>query len=155
MVLLLKNLAFSTGDRRDVGLIPGSGRPAGGQHGSPLQCSCLENPTDRGAWRTTVHGVAQSWTWLKRLSTQHNIHKIYLLNHFSAFSKVVLSTRIFLCNYHYFPSSKLFLPCKTKALSLDSNYSFRLSLSVLLSVSMVLTTIYTSYKGSHTVFVFL
>jgi len=31
-------------------------------NGNPLQCSCLENPRDRGAWWATVHGVAQSWT---------------------------------------------------------------------------------------------
>ena len=35
----------------------------------PLQCSCLENPRDRGAWWAAVYGVAQSWTWLKRLSS--------------------------------------------------------------------------------------
>ena len=33
----------------------GSGRSLGGGHGNPLQCSCLENPVDRGAWRATVH----------------------------------------------------------------------------------------------------
>ena len=32
----------------------------GGGHGNPLQYSCLENPMDRGAWRATVHGVAES-----------------------------------------------------------------------------------------------
>ena len=37
-------------------------------NGSPLQYSCLENPVDRGAWWAAVHSVAQSWTWLKRLS---------------------------------------------------------------------------------------
>ena len=31
-------------------------------NGSPLQCSCLENPRDRGAWWAAVNGVAQSWT---------------------------------------------------------------------------------------------
>ena len=36
--------------------------------GNPLQCSCLENPVDRGAWWAAVHRVAQSWTWLNRLS---------------------------------------------------------------------------------------
>ena len=36
--------------------------------GSPLQCSCLENPRDRGAWWATVHGVTQSQTRPKRLS---------------------------------------------------------------------------------------
>ena len=39
-----------------LGSIPGSGRPLGEGHGSPLQYSCLENPMDRGAWRATVHG---------------------------------------------------------------------------------------------------
>ena len=36
-------------------------------NGSPLQYSCLENPMDRGAWRATVHRVAESWT---RLATK-------------------------------------------------------------------------------------
>ena len=36
---------------------PGLGRSPGGGHGNPLQYSCLENPMDRGAWQTTVHGV--------------------------------------------------------------------------------------------------
>ena len=38
-------------------------------NGNPLQCSCLENPRDRGAWWAAVYGVAQSWTWLKRCSS--------------------------------------------------------------------------------------
>ena len=38
-------------------------------NGNPLQCSCLENPRDRGAWWAAVHGVAQSRTRLKRLSS--------------------------------------------------------------------------------------
>ena len=38
-------------------------------NGNPLQCSCLENPRDRGAWWAAVYGVKQSWTWLKRLSS--------------------------------------------------------------------------------------
>ena len=36
---------------------------------NPLQCSCLENPRDGGAWWAAVYGVAQSWTWLKWLSS--------------------------------------------------------------------------------------
>ena len=39
-----------------------------GGHGNPLQYSCLENPMNREAWRATVHRVAQSRTWLKRLN---------------------------------------------------------------------------------------
>ena len=38
-------------------------------NGNPLQCSCLENPRDRGAWRAAVYGVAQSQTRLKGLSS--------------------------------------------------------------------------------------
>ena len=58
--------AYNTGD---LGLIPGLGRPPGEGNGNPLQYSCLENPMDRGAWQTTVHGAAKSQTRLKGLST--------------------------------------------------------------------------------------
>ena len=66
---MVKYMAASAGDTRDVGLIPGLGRSPGGWHGNPLQYSCLENPKDREAWQATVHGVAESQTQLKRLST--------------------------------------------------------------------------------------
>ena len=46
----------------DVGSIPGLGRSPGEGNGNPLQCSCLENPLDRGAWWATVHGVTKSQT---------------------------------------------------------------------------------------------
>ena len=59
---MVKNSPASAGDIRDVGSIPGSGRSPGGGRDNPLQCSCLENPMDRGAWRPTVHGVAESDT---------------------------------------------------------------------------------------------
>ena len=54
--LTLKNLPANAGDIRDVNSIPGLGRSPGGGHGNPLQCSCLENPTDRGSWRATIRG---------------------------------------------------------------------------------------------------
>ena len=38
-------------------------------NGNPLQCSCLENPRDGGAWWAAIYGVIQSWTRLKRLSS--------------------------------------------------------------------------------------
>ena len=41
-------------------------------NGNPLQCSCLENPRDRGAWWASIYGVAQNWTRLKRLSSSSN-----------------------------------------------------------------------------------
>ena len=45
----------------DLGLIPGLARSPGGGHGNPHEYSCLENPTDRGTWWTTVYGVANNW----------------------------------------------------------------------------------------------
>ena len=62
MALVVKNLPANSGDIRDVGLIPVSGRSPGGGFGTPLQYSCLENPMDRGAWWATVHGVTKSQT---------------------------------------------------------------------------------------------
>ena len=54
--LMVKNLPASSGDARDPGSIPGSGRSPEGGNDSPLQYSCLGNPMDRGAWWATVHG---------------------------------------------------------------------------------------------------
>ena len=54
-----KESACSVGD---PGSMPGLGRSPGGGHGNPLQCSCLENHMDIGAWRATVHGVTESDT---------------------------------------------------------------------------------------------
>ena len=44
-------------------------------NGNPLQCSCLENPRDGGAWWAAVYGVAQSWTRLKRLGSSGGSNK--------------------------------------------------------------------------------
>ena len=43
----------------------------------PLQCSCLQNPRDRGAWWAAVYGVAQSWTRLKRLSSSSRSSSLF------------------------------------------------------------------------------
>ena len=42
-------------------------------NGNPLRCACLENPRDGGAWSAAVYGVAQSRTWLKRLSSSSRV----------------------------------------------------------------------------------
>ena len=52
----------------DLGSIPGLGRSPGKGNGYLFQYSCPENSMERGAWRATVHGVAQSQTQLKGLS---------------------------------------------------------------------------------------
>ena len=63
----------------NVGLIPGSGRSSGGGHGNPLQYSCLENLMDRGAWRATVPGVAESRTQLSRRTHIYNYIYLYAI----------------------------------------------------------------------------
>ena len=70
--LVVKNLPANAEVVRDSGSIPGSGRSPEGGHGNPLQCSCLENPMDRGAWWAAVREVAKTRTRLKQLSTQYN-----------------------------------------------------------------------------------
>ena len=60
MVLVLKNPPANAEDVRDVGLIPGLGRSPGGDHGNPVQYSCLENPMDREAWQAVVWRVIKS-----------------------------------------------------------------------------------------------
>ena len=55
----------------DPGSIPGLGRSPGEGKGNLLQYSCLENPTDRGAWQVTVHGVAKSRTRLSDFTSLH------------------------------------------------------------------------------------
>ena len=60
MELMVKNLPANAEDVEDVGSILGSGKFLGGEHGNPLQNSCLENPMGRGAWWATVLGVAES-----------------------------------------------------------------------------------------------
>ena len=67
--LVVKNPPARTGGIRDMSSFPGLGRSPGGGHGNPLQCSCLENPMNRGTWRAIVHRVTKSQTRLKRLST--------------------------------------------------------------------------------------
>ena len=62
VVLVVKNLPASAGDLRDTG----------GRHGIPLQCSCLENPMDRGAWQATVHVLAELDT--TEVLSMHSMH---------------------------------------------------------------------------------
>ena len=57
-------------------------------NGNPLQCFCLENPRDRGAWWAAIYGVAQSQTRLKRLSSSSS----------SSSSRVILPITFLLCN---------------------------------------------------------
>ena len=68
----------NAGDERDTGSVPGSGRSPGEGNGNSLQCSCLENSMDRGAWRATVHGVTESDAierlWLSTHTCKFGLH---------------------------------------------------------------------------------
>ena len=57
---MVKNPPANAGEVRDMGSIPGSGRSPNGVHGNALQYFCLENPMNRGAWWSTIHGIAKS-----------------------------------------------------------------------------------------------
>ena len=67
VALVVKNPPANVEDIGDAGRFLDQEDSCAGGHGNPLQHSCLENPTDRGAWQATVHRVVKSWTWLKRL----------------------------------------------------------------------------------------
>ena len=58
VALVVKNLPANAGDMRDLGPVPGLGRSPGEGNGNPLQCSCLENPTEESGV-ATVRGVTR------------------------------------------------------------------------------------------------
>ena len=107
----------------DLGSIPRSGRSPGEGNGHPLQCSCLENPRDGGAWWAAVYGVAQNRTRLKWLSSsssrQGHRHGLDLQASTYFSISISLGPPLVLSNNHskllgipwmYFHSSKLPLP---------------------------------------------
>ena len=74
------------------GSIPGSGRSPGDGNGNPLQYSCLENPTDGGAWLASVHGVAKSQRRLSDFTTTREA--LHAAVHGVAKSRTRLSNRV-------------------------------------------------------------
>ena len=88
-MLVVKNpLPANVGNARDTGLIPGSGRFPEEGNGSPLRYSCLENPTDSGAWWAIVLGVVNGRT---RLSTAGG--RAYMVNDFSFLQEVAFTNK--------------------------------------------------------------
>ena len=93
---ILKNLPANVGDIRDAGLIHGSGRSPGGEHGNPLQYACLENPMERGTWPAIVHRVTKSWTQMKQLS-MHAYPAIWITEQsvpFTSFTMVISLSKV-------------------------------------------------------------
>ena len=74
--------------------VPRLGRSPGGEHGNPLQDSCLENPMDRRAYWVSVYRVTKSWTRLKGLSTHtesiYYNRKVFFKEYFSPGEILVL-----------------------------------------------------------------
>ena len=73
----------STYNAGDPGTIPRLERSPGEGHDNPLQCSCLENPMDRGAWRATAHEVTKSQTQLTHTLTHTHTHTHTHIQHTS------------------------------------------------------------------------
>ena len=61
---MVKNPLANAGDMKDMGSMPGLGRSPGEGNCNPLQCSCLENSMNRGAWWAVVPGIAKIQTHL-------------------------------------------------------------------------------------------
>ena len=99
-------------------------------NGNPLQCSCLENPRDSGAWWAAVYGVAQSRTRLKRLSSSSKEHGSLIL-------------------YHKLQAQKVAFPCFSPH---QSNFS--LALSYFSSFIWYLSFSETSQYGSILLYLF-
>ena len=66
---MVKNPPASTGDGRDKGSIPGSGKSLGGGNGTQPHCSCLENFMGKGIWQAAVHVVSKESDMAEHLST--------------------------------------------------------------------------------------
>ena len=77
VAVVIKTPSVNSGDLRDAGLIPVSGRSPWREDSNPFQYSCLENPMGRIAWQTTVHRISQCWTQLKRLRMQSCMRAYY------------------------------------------------------------------------------
>ena len=86
----------------DLGLIPGLGRSLGKGNGNSLQYSCLENFTDRGAWKATVHGIPKSGTHLSFhfYNSKHQPSSTFFLIGWTEILSLKLKYKIFCAPLH-------------------------------------------------------
>ena len=78
----------------DPGSISGLGKSSGEGNGNPLQYSCLRNPTDRGAWQVSVHGVAKSRTLLTEQQQKQLTQKLGNLSKLRFTEEMLLSAAV-------------------------------------------------------------
>ena len=93
---VVKNLPANAGD---AGVIPGSGIYPGGENGNPFQYSCLENPTEGGAWWTAIHGVAKSGIRLRMSKTHLFVCAGFFVHPFPLFYSDISKGRMF-CKFY-------------------------------------------------------
>ena len=93
-------------------------------NGNPLQCSCLENPRDRGAWWAAIYGVQQSWTCLKRLgsSSSMSIESVMPSNYLIFCHPLLLMPSIF-------PSIRVFSSESVLRIRWPKDWSFSFNVS--------------------------
>ena len=110
------------------------GRSPGEGNGSPLQCSCLENPMDRGAWRAIVHGVAKSWTWLSNMCvTSTHMLQVHCFHNTFSFLPWTLQWTVDNCLFNLNFISNLY----TSHISLSNIRTVRIELKVALKNDVV------------------
>jgi len=111
------------------GSITRSGRSPGEGNGYPIQCSCLENSMDRGAWKATVYGVAKTQTWMKQLTHTHT------------------HTHTHLTHIHIPGSASSYLCFKERSLpETQQNFVLLLSLLILLLICLEISSSHSSAK---------
>ena len=97
MAIVVKNLPVNAGDKAMQVRSLGGEDPLGEGMATHSSILAWRSPTDRGAWRATVHRVAKSWTQPKQLSTQYSsvwLNQI-LFTHYGAFLKSVVPSVLF------------------------------------------------------------
>ena len=110
-------------------------------NGNPLQCSCLENPKDRGAWWAAVYGVAQSRTRLKRLSSSSS--SIYVANTYGSTPKFNKCHIIVIHDLNYFYEIKYCRFCSNASVPLSQFDSFsHPKVGVFLHIHVMILSVY-------------
>ena len=129
---VVKNLPAMLELQGVMGLIPGSGRSSGGGHGNLFQYSWLENPTDWGTWKTTVHGVAKIWTLLKwfGMAGASSEKRKWVLNiHINIFAWIqsLIRNGMQRKNHRYTPKSPWIFPTRIRSIQFGLGASIALA----------------------------